>query len=106
MNYSQVAYLFEQIAVLLALKEGASIFEVRAYENAARTLITLSPDLNQLIRDNKLKDIRGLGPIITKRIEEAVETGHIAFYDELLANTPPVKRDMLRIAGLGPKRIN
>jgi DNA polymerase (family 10) len=106
MDKTQVAHLLEQIGILLALKEGSSVFEVRAYENAARTLNSLDGDIVQLVNEGKLKGIPGLGATIIKRIEEAVKTEHIAFYDELVANTPAVKLDMLRIAGLGPKRIN
>jgi DNA polymerase (family 10) len=106
MDKTQVTNLLEQIGILLALKEGSSVFEVRAYENAARTLNSLDGDLAQLVHEGKLKGTPGLGPTIIKRIEEAVTTDHIAFYDELVANTPAVKLDMLRIAGLGPKRIN
>ncbi|HTI13964.1 MAG TPA: DNA polymerase/3'-5' exonuclease PolX [Dictyobacter sp.] len=106
MDKSQVTRLLEDIAALLALKEKSSVFEVRAYENAARTLGSLNGDITELVRAGKLKGTPGLGPTIVKRIEEAVETDHIAFYDELVANTPAVKIDMLRIPGLGPKRIN
>ncbi len=106
MDKTQVANLLEQIGILLALKEGSSVFEVRAYENAARTLNSLDGDIAQLVGEGKLKGVPGLGSTIIKRIEEAVKTDHIAFYDELVANTPAVKLDMLRIAGLGPKRIN
>ncbi len=106
MDKYQVVNLLEEIAVLLALKEGSNAFEIRAYENAARAIGSLDGDIEQLTREGKLKGIPGLGSTIIKRIEEAVETDHIAFYDELVATTPPVKLDMRRIAGLGPKRIN
>ncbi len=106
MDKNEIAGLLEGIASLLALKEDSSVFEMRAYENAARALNSLDGDIAQLTREGKLKGTPGLGATTIKRIEEAVETGHIAFYDELVANTPAVKLDMLRIAGLGPKRIN
>ncbi len=106
MDKNQIVNLLEEIATLLALKEKSSVFEVRAYENAARALGSLDGDIASLIRDNKLKGTPGLGPGTIKRIEEAAETGHIAFYDELRANTPPVKLEMMRIAGMGPKKIN
>jgi DNA polymerase (family X) len=106
MDKAQVANLLEQTGMLLALKEGSSVFEVRAYENAARALNALDGDIAQLVREGKLEGIPGVGPTISKRIEEAVTTDHIAFYDELVASTPAIKLDMLRIVGLGPKRIN
>jgi DNA polymerase (family 10) len=106
MDKNQIANILEEIATLLALKEGSSVFEVRAYENAARALGSLNGDIAQLAQEGKLKGTPGLGPTSIKRIEEALDTGHITFYDELRANTPPIKLDMLRIAGLGPKKIN
>ena len=106
MDKNQIASLLENIGTLLALKEGSSTFEVRAYENAARALGSLDGDIAQLAAAGKLKGLPGLGPTLLKRVLEAIETDHIAFYDELVANTPPVKLDMLRISGMGPKRIN
>lgn len=106
MDKNQVAQMLEEIAALLALKENASAFEVRAYENAARTIKGLDENIVTLVHDGKLKGTPGLGPTIVKRIEEAVKTEHIAFLEELITNTPRVKLDMLRIPGLGPKRIN
>ncbi len=106
MDKNQIANLLDQIATLLELKEGSSPFEVRAYQNAARAINALDGDIEQLAREGKLKGVPGLGPTIIKRVEEAIETGHIAFYDELASTTPPVKLEMLRIQGVGPKKIN
>lgn len=106
MDKRQIADLMDEIATLLALKEGSSVFEIRAYENASRAINGLDGDIATLAREGKLKGTPGLGPTSIKRINEALETGHITFYDELVANTPPVKLDMRRIPGLGPKRIN
>ncbi len=106
MDKNQIASMLEDIAVLLTLKEGSNQFEVRAYERAAQAVNALDGDIEQLARAGKLKGKPGLGSTMIKRIEEAVETGHIAFYDELRASTPQVKLDMLRIQGVGPKKIN
>jgi DNA polymerase (family 10) len=106
MDKNQVAALLEEIGTLLALQKDSNTFEVRAYENAARTVNGLDGDINQLVHEDKLKGTPGLGPRILQRIEEAVKTGTIAYCDELRASTPAVKLEMARIPGLGPKRIN
>src|SRR6266566_3221596 len=106
MNKNEVAYLLEEIATLLALKDGSSVFEVRAYEKAARAIGSLDGDITQLVNEGKLKGTPGLGSTTIKRIEEAVKTGNIAFLDELRASTPAVKLEMMRIPGVGPKKIN
>ncbi len=106
MDKNQVANLLDEIASLLELKEGSNPFEVRAYQNAARAVNGLDGDIEQLTRQGKLKGVPGLGSTIIKRIEEVVETGHIALYDELVETTPPIKLEMMRIPGVGPKKIN
>src|SRR6266581_6581358 len=106
MDKNQIAAIFEEVAVLLALKEDSNPFEGRAYENAARAINALDGDIEQLVRTGKLKGTPGLGSTIIKRIEEAVNTGQIALYEILRSTTPAVKLDMLRIQGLGPKKVN
>src|SRR5256884_9605834 len=106
MDKNQVANLLDEIASLLELKEGSNPFEVRAYQNAARAVNGLDGDIEQMTRQGTLKGEPGLGSTTIKRIEDAVETGHIALYDELVETTPPVKLEMMRIPGVGPKKIN
>src|SRR6184192_635147 len=106
MDKNQVANLLDEIASLLELREESNPFEVRAYQNAARAVNGIDGDIEQLTREGKLKGVPGLGSTIIKRIEEAVETGHIALYDELVETTPPIKLEMIRIPGVGPKKIN
>ena len=106
MDKNQIAAIFEEVAVLLALKEDSNPFEARAYENAARAINALEGDIEQLTRSGKLKGTPGLGATIIKRVEELVDTGQMAFYEELRNSTPAVKLEMLRIQGMGPKKIN
>ncbi len=106
MDKNQIASLLDEIGALLELKEGSNPFEVRAYQNAERTLNALEGDIEELAREGRLKGMPGIGPTILKRIEEALETGHIALYDELVASTPPIKLEMMRLPGIGPKKIN
>ena len=106
MDKNKLASLFEEIGSLLTLQEKSNPFEARAYENAARTINGLDGDINQLVREDKLKGTPGLGPRILQRIEEAVQTDNISYLDELRASTPAVKLEMMRIPGVGPKRIN
>jgi DNA polymerase (family X) len=106
MDKNQVATILDEVGTLLELKENSNPFEVRAYQNAARSVSALDGDIEQLVREGKLKGVPGLGSTILKRVEELVDTGHMALYDELVATTPPIKLEMLRIQGVGPKKIN
>ncbi len=99
-----VIRILEEIAVLLELK-GESPFKSIAYANAARRLETLEEDLEELVRRGGLTSIKGIGEALSKKITELVTTGRLEYYDKLRASIPPGHLEMLRIPGLGPKKI-
>ena len=104
MDKDRVAEILTEIGTLLELK-GENPFKTRAYENAARTLESLSEPLEKLVAENRLSDIKGIGDGIQKKITELVTTGKLAYYDELKASVPPGLVEMLHIPGLGPKKV-
>ncbi len=104
MEKAAVASILDEIASLLLLK-GENPFRARAYENASRAISTLEGDLDTLVRNGKLAGTPGLGPGLIQNITELVTTGHMLLYDQLQAEIPPGLKAMLRIPGLGPKRI-
>src|SRR5262249_46047225 len=100
----EVARVLDEIASLLELK-GENPFKVRAYENAARALDGLTQDLGELIEAGTLTEVRGIGDSIALRITELWKTGGMKFYDELVAAVPPGYAEMVRVPGLGAKRV-
>lgn len=100
-----VINILEEIAVLLELS-GENPFKSRAYQNAARNLEKLDTDFINLAKENKLSGIQGIGEAINKKIKELVETGQLAYYESLKSSIPPGHLEMLKIAGLGPKKIH
>lgn len=100
----QVAALLDQMAQLMEL-DGSNPFEVRAYQNASRAISGLEGDINEIVARGELNGVPGLGKTLIGRITELVTTGHLRQYDELMARIPEGLRQMLRIPGLGPKRI-
>ena len=100
----EVAALLDQMGQLLEL-DGANPFEVRAYQNASRAIAGLEGDIGEMVARGELHGVPGLGKTLVGRIGELVTTGHLRQYDDLLARIPPGLRQMLRIPGLGPKRI-
>ena len=104
MDKDQVAEILNEIGTLLELK-GENPFKTRAYTNAARTIEGLSEPLAKIVAENRLGEIKGIGEALTKKITELVETGKLAYYDELKASVPPGLIEMLEISGLGPKKI-
>ncbi len=104
MDKSIVAEILNEIAVLLELK-GENPFKSRAYSSAARTLEMLSEDLATLVKEERLSEIKGIGEALREKITELVTTGKLKYYEELKASVEPGLLEMLRIQGLGPKRI-
>jgi DNA polymerase (family 10) len=104
MGKEEVAAILVNIATLLELK-GENPFKSRAYLNAARAIEGLSESLDKIIAEERLADVKGIGESMQKKICELVNTGKLAYYEELKAATPPGLVLMLDIPGLGPKKI-
>ena len=62
-------------------------------------------DIGEMVRDRAIAGVPGLGKTLVARVTELVTTGHLTIYEDLLAKVPPGLRQMLRIPGLGPKRM-
>lgn len=104
MDKERVAEILVDIGTLLELK-GENPFKTRAYTNAARALENLGEPLAKIVAENRLGEIKGVGEGIAKKIKELVETGELAYYDELKASIPAGLVALLDIPGLGPKKI-
>lgn len=99
-----VVELLESIARLLELK-GESPFKVRAYQNAARAVETYPGSLETALADGTLADIPGIGKSAAAKITELLETGAIAYHDELRAGFPEGLFALFELQGLGAKKI-
>lgn len=104
MTKDEVAAALDEIGTLLALK-GENAFRCNAYHNAARTVQQLDGDLRRLVSEGKLAEVRGIGDTLTTKITELVTTGRMKFLDDLRASLPAGLLIMLRIPGLGPKKV-
>jgi DNA polymerase (family 10) len=102
MNNGEVARVFQDIADLLELK-GESVFKVRAYQKAVRSIEHLPVELSQLKAEGKLREVPGIGEAIEKKIAELLDTGRLKYYEELRAEFPEGVISLLQVPGVGPK---
>lgn len=101
----EVADKFNKLANLLEI-EGANEFRVRAYRNAARTIENLSTNVADLIlRGEDLTELPGIGVDLADKIKIIVKTGDLPILKEIENRLPPLLNELLRVEGLGPKRI-
>lgn len=103
MDRTALSSALAEIALLLSLK-GENPFKVRAFENAASTLGSL-PDLEQLLARGDLPVIPGIGKGILEVVDELRRSGRSSLADSLRAEFPSSLREVMRVPGLGPKKV-
>lgn len=104
MTKDDVADVLDEIATLLELK-GENAFRTNAYRNGARVVQALSGDLKELVASGQLRNTRGLGDTLVEKITTLVTTGALPYLDELRASIPAGLVEMLRLPGIGPKKV-
>ena len=83
---------------------GENPFKSKSYANAAFQLDKLTVPLATL-SPYQINGLKGIGETIGTKIVEQIETGELKLLNEYLSKTPPGILDMLRIKGIGPKKI-
>ncbi|MDC3961243.1 helix-hairpin-helix domain-containing protein [Polyangium jinanense] len=105
MDNETIGSTLDQVADLLEI-EGASVFRVRAYRGAARTVSALASPVSTLPDKGpgSLEELPGIGKDLAGKIRELAETGELALLHELKSRTPESLIHLLELPGLGPKR--
>jgi len=102
---ADIAAVFEEIADLLEI-ENENPFRIRAYRNAARTMLELGEEARELVeKEEDLTQLSGIGKDLAAKIVEIVQTGKCQALEKLRKKTPAGLPDLLHIPGLGPKRV-
>jgi DNA polymerase (family 10) len=104
MENSRIAGMLDEVGTLIELNED-NAFRARAYHNAARVVENQSEDVGAMLAAGTLASVPGLGKEMLAHISEILATGRLTLLDELIAAIEPGLIEMLRIPGLGPKRI-
>ena len=97
-----IAEIFRNIAKILEIK-GENVFRIRAYERAAQNIESLSEDIQDVINENRLRDIPGIGADLSRKIIEIITTRKLKFYEDLKKTIPEGLLDLLNIPSVGPK---
>jgi DNA polymerase (family 10) len=103
---ADVARLFDEYADILEI-QGANPFRVRAYRNAARMIGDLPESIADIACDpnRSLVELPGIGKDLAEKICAAVQTGQFPQLTEARLAVPAGVLEMLRISGLGPKKV-
>lgn len=104
MNNFEIADQFSLLAKLMDI-HGENSFKSKSYSIAAFNIEKLPLQLIE-IPIEKLATIKGIGDSTAKKIEEIISTGFLLQLENLIKITPPGVIEMLKIKGIGPKKIN
>jgi DNA polymerase (family X) len=98
-----IARILTEIGDLLEIK-GENPFKIRAYRNAAETIVHEPGRIAGMTAAERLA-LPGVGKDLAAKIGELVDTGVIRYHQELLQEFPPTVLDLLQLQGVGPKTV-
>jgi DNA polymerase (family 10) len=103
MRNGEIAAAFDELGDLYEL-DGAVVYRVVAYRNAAKAIRDSAASVEELSRAGRVEELPGIGKTIAEKISMLLETGSIPSAEKLKAKFPPGLIEVTRIPGLGPKR--
>ncbi|GAB5534756.1 MAG: helix-hairpin-helix domain-containing protein [Rubricoccaceae bacterium] len=104
MTNKSVARRLKLTADLIELT-GGNPFRARAFASGARAVERLDVPLDQLVAEGLLTEVQGIGKGLAADIRELISTGELAITERLLQALPPGLPDVLRVHGLGVKKV-
>ena len=101
-NY-EIAEYFSLLAKLMDI-HGENAFKIKSYSNAAYTLDKLNDPL-EAMSPAQIAGIRGIGDALAQKIVDLLATKKLQILEDYIQKTPAGILEMLKIKGLGPKKI-
>ena len=103
MNNGTIADHFSLLSKLMDI-HGENSFKSKSYSILAFNIEKLPAEITTM-SDAQLFSMKGIGESSGAKIKELITTGSLKQLEEILAKTPPGILEMMRIKGLGPKKI-
>src|ERR671927_1174207 len=103
MRNAEIAAHFDELGDLYEL-DGAVVYRVVAYRNAAKAIREAGVSVEELARQGRVTELAGVGKTIAEKIDALLETGSIPSADKLKQRIPSGLIEITRIPGIGPKR--
>jgi DNA polymerase (family 10) len=103
MKNAEIAAAFDELGTLYEL-DGAVVYRVLAYRNAAKAIRDSGVSVAELARQGRAEELPGIGKTIAEKIVALLDEGEIPAARKLKAKIPAGLVMVTRIPGLGPKR--
>lgn len=99
----EISNNFSLLAKLMDI-HGENSFKAKSYAAAAFSVDKVLIPLSEMPQ-NAIFSIKGIGESAGNRIIEMLQTGKLQILEDIIQNTPPGILEMLKIKGIGPKKI-
>lgn len=100
----EIRNLLDELADLMEFN-GENKFKVSAFRNGAQIVGRLEGELEEKIKDDSIKNIKGIGKGLISVIYEYYQTGKSTEYEKLIEKIPSGILELFRIRGIGAKKI-
>ncbi len=99
----EISNNFSLLAKLMDI-HGENPFKAKSYAAAAFSVDKIATPLSEM-QQNSIFSIKGIGESAGNRIIEMLQTGKLQILEDIIQNTPQGVLEMLKIKGIGPKKI-
>lgn len=107
MSNAEITSILRNVAASYAIKDEAKHrFQIIAYNKAAEAIERSTIELKNLVTEEKLEAIEGVGPSIAGNIEELLKTGKSKHFEEIMRDISPAVFPLLMVPSFGPKKAN
>ncbi len=105
MTNTEIADLLRKVAASYTiLDENKYRFQIIAYQKAADSIAGETTQIKDLVKENKLEELPGVGPTIKSHLEELITTGKVKHFDIIASSVPQAVFPLLKIPTFGPKK--
>jgi DNA polymerase (family 10) len=104
LDTAQIAALLRELSQRTALR-GGDPYRAKAYARAADNLLALSVPIGQLIAEDRLQEIPGVGEAIAGIINRIYTTGGYPAIESMRKEIPEGVLELLTIPGLRPDKV-
>jgi len=104
MDKKAIVAILDEMGTLHELR-GGNPFKARAFHNASRVVQGISEDLQSLVESGEILEVDGIGESIAKIITDLLLKGKSKEHAALRKGIPDGVLEMLKIPGLGPKKV-
>jgi DNA polymerase (family X) len=105
MDKFAIAAALQEIAALMELKGGVNKFKARAYNAGARAIAGVSSELGDLVKQDRLTSLPGIGNALASQIKQLFLTGESSVLNELRREFPPGIIELSGVQGLSVGKI-